>query len=94
MIGVITHHWAKVEKLQEAKTILDGNGVAQSKAPGFGARQTMISITDPTQITTLVTWESSEVYDQWRASDARKKAMAGAELLWSKNPESERFNME
>ncbi|HCG91861.1 MAG TPA: hypothetical protein DEZ08_08525 [Dehalococcoidia bacterium] len=94
MIGVITHHWAQAEKLQEAKTILDGNGVAQSQAPGFGTRQTMISIADPTQISTLVTWESSEVYDQWRASDARKKAMAGAELLWSRNPESERFNME
>lgn len=94
MIGVITHHWVKPNRIEEAKTILDGNGVAQSKAPGFGSRQTMIGISDPCQITTLVTWESNEIYDDWRASEARKVAMEGADLLWSRNPESERFNME
>ena len=41
MIGVLTHHWAKPDKIQEATNLLDRNGLAQSKAPGFGSRQTL-----------------------------------------------------
>ena len=94
MIGVLTHHWAKDDKITEAKALLEGNGLAQSKAPGFGARQTFISLADPTKISTLVTWDSNEIYDAWRASPERAVAMAGAEELWSQPPESERFEMQ
>ena len=94
MIGVLTHHWAKEDKITEAKALLEGNGLAQSKAPGFGARQTFISLADPTKISTLVTWDSNEIYDAWRASPERAVAMAGAEELWSQPPESERFEMQ
>ena len=52
MIGVLTHHWAKADKIEEAKTLLDGNGLAQSKAPGYGHRLTFISQEDPTKIST------------------------------------------
>ena len=93
MIGVLTHHWAKSDKTDEARKLLDGNGMAQSKAPGFGSRHTLYSLTDPTKITTLVTWDSNDIYDAWRASPERIVAMAGAEELWSKPPESERFEM-
>ena len=93
MIGVLTHHWAKSDKIDEARKLLDGNGLAQSKAPGFGSRHTLYSLTDPTKITTLVTWDSNDIYDDWRASPERTVAMAGAEELWSKPPESERFDM-
>ena len=93
MIGVLTHHWAKADKIEDAKKLLDGNGLAQSKAPGFGSRQTLISRNDPAKITTLVTWDSNEIYDAWRASPERAAAMAGAEELWAKPPESERFDM-
>ncbi len=93
MIGVLTHHWAKEDKVAEAKRLLDGNGLAQSKAPGFGARETLYSLADPTKITTLVTWDSNEIYDAWRASTERAKAMAGAGELWSRPPESERFEL-
>ena len=72
---------------------MDGNGRAQSRAPGFGQRQTLYSISDPTKITTLVTWESNEIYDAWRASPERTAAMAGAEELWARPPESERFEV-
>ena len=41
MIGVLTHHWAKTDRIDEAKSLLDRNGVAQSKAPGFVSRQTL-----------------------------------------------------
>ena len=54
MMGVLTHHWAKNNKLAEARQLLDGNGLAQSKAPGFSSRQTLYSISDPTKITSLV----------------------------------------
>jgi hypothetical protein len=54
MIGVLTHHWAKADKVDEAQKLLDRNGEAQSKAPGFVSRQTLIARSDPTQITTLV----------------------------------------
>ena len=47
MIGVLTHHWAKADKIDDAKKLLDGNGLAQSKAPGFGSRETLYSIDDP-----------------------------------------------
>ena len=93
MIGVLTHHWAKADKIEEAKKLLDGNGLAQSKAPGFGTRETLYSLTDPTKITTLVTWDSNEIYDAWRASPERTVAMAGAEELWGAPPESERFEV-
>ncbi len=93
MIGVLTHHWAKNNKLAEARQLLDGNGLAQSKAPGFSSRQTLYSISDPTKITSLVVWESEEIYEAWRASPERAAAMAGADELWAKPPESERFEM-
>jgi heme-degrading monooxygenase HmoA len=93
MIGVLTHHWAKADKVGEAKRLLDGNGLAQSKAPGFVSRQTMYSIGDPTKITTLVVWTSNDIYDQWRASPEREVAMKGAGELWSKPPESERLQV-
>ncbi len=93
MIGVLTHHWAKPDKIEAAKKLLDGNGLAQSKAPGYGSRLTFISLSDPTKISTLVTWESNEIYDAWRASPERATAMQGADELWSKPAESERFQM-
>ena len=93
MIGVLTHHWAKEDKITEARALLDRNGLAQSKAPGYGSRQTMVSLSDPTKITTLVTWESNEIYNAWRASPERATAMAGADELWARPPESERFEV-
>ena len=93
MIGVLTHHWAKMERLEEGRRLLDGNGEAQSRAPGFGTRQTFYSKSDPTKITTLVTWESDEIYDACRASPERAAAMKGASELWSRPPESERFEV-
>jgi heme-degrading monooxygenase HmoA len=72
---------------------LDRNGTAQSKAPGFVSRQTLHSLGDPTKITTLVVWTSNEIYDAWRASPERAAAMSGADALWSKPPESERFEV-
>jgi heme-degrading monooxygenase HmoA len=93
MIGVLTHHWAKTEKVGEARALLDRNGIAQSKAPGFVSRQTLISRNDSTKISTLVAWTTNEIYDAWRANPERAVAMSGAEALWSKPPESERFDM-
>ncbi|MCI0863879.1 MAG: hypothetical protein J4N69_06545, partial [Chloroflexi bacterium] len=58
-----------------------------------GVRLTFISQEDPTKISTLVTWDSNEIYDAWRASPERAKAMDGANELWSKPAESERFQM-
>ena len=93
MIAVLTHHWAKPDKVGAVRELLDRNGLAQSKAPGFGSRLTLYSLADPTKITTLVTWDSNEIYDAWRASPERSVTMAGAEELWSLPPESERFDV-
>ena len=93
MIGVLTHHWAKRDRVDDARRLLDRNGVAQSKHPGFVSRQTLLSLGDPTKITTLVVWESNDIYDAWRASPERAAAMAGAEDLWAQPPESERFEV-
>jgi heme-degrading monooxygenase HmoA len=93
MIGVLTHHWAKTDTIGEARKLLDRNGEAQSKAPGFVSRHTLIALTDRTQITTLVVWTSNDIYDAWRASPQRAAAMAGADRLWSKAPHSERFEV-
>ncbi len=94
MIGVLTHHWAKPDRIEAARKLLDGNGQAQSRAPGFVSRQTLIAIADPAKITTLVVWKDNAIYDAWRASPERTKAMAGAEQLWAKPPESERFTVD
>ena len=93
MIGVLTHHWAKKDKVEEARRLLDGNGLAQSRAPGYRSRQTLLSLSDPSKITSIVVWDSNEIYDAWRASPERAKAMAGAEELWARPPESERFEV-
>jgi len=93
MIGVLTHHWAKTDKIEEARKLLDCNGEAQSHAPGFVSRETMVSLTDPSKITTLVLWDSNDIYDAWRASPERAVAMAGADALWSQPAESERFEV-
>ena len=93
MIGVLTHHWAKADVVGEARRLLDGNGEAQSRHAGFISRQTLVSLSDPTKITTLVAWESNEIYDAWRASPEREHAMAGADQLWARPPESERFDL-
>jgi heme-degrading monooxygenase HmoA len=84
---------AKPDRIDDVRALLEGNGLAQSKAPGFGARQTLLSLSDATKITTLVTWQSDEAYDVWRASPERAVAMTGADLLWAKPPESERFEV-
>jgi len=90
---VLTHHWAKPDKVDEASKLLDRNGEAQSKAPGFISRQTLVSRSDPTKITTLVVWTTNDIYDAWRASPERAVAMRGADALWSRPPESERFDV-
>jgi heme-degrading monooxygenase HmoA len=93
MIGVLTHHWAKADSIDEARKLLDRNGEAQSRAPGFVSRHTLIALADPAKITTLVVWSSNDIYDAWRASPQRAAAMLGADQLWSKPPESERFQI-
>lgn len=93
MIGVLTHHWAKPELIDAARELLDRNGLAQSKAPGFVSRQTLVGFADPAKITTLVVWTTNEIYDAWRASPQRTVSMSGADHLWSKHPESERFHV-
>jgi heme-degrading monooxygenase HmoA len=93
MIGVLTDHWANPELVDAARALLERNGAAQSRYAGFGARQTLLSLTDPTKITTLVTWQSNEAYDAWRASSERAAAMTGAGELWAQPPRSERFEV-
>jgi heme-degrading monooxygenase HmoA len=93
VIAVLTHHWAKPDKVAEAHALLDRNGAAQRDFPGFGARQTLHALDDETKISTLVTWQSSQAYDAWRASPERAASMAGADLLWARPPESERFQV-
>ena len=93
MIGVLTHHWAKPDRLDEARKLLDRNGLAQSKAPGFVSRHTLLAHAEPAKITTLVVWASEDIYDAWKASPQRATAMSGADRLWAKAPQSERFEV-
>ena len=93
MIAVITHHWVKKDKFQKARELLDQNGFAQSHADGFIYRATMLSKKEKNQITSVVLWESDEIYDQWKVSPARSAVMDEASKLWSKPPESERFDI-
>ena len=93
MIGVLTHHWAKDGLVEEAAALLDGNGQAQSRASGFVMRYSLISKSDPAKLSSIVVWESEEIYDAWKTSPERAAAMAGAEDLWARPPESERFEV-
>ncbi|MDE2701363.1 MAG: antibiotic biosynthesis monooxygenase [Gemmatimonadota bacterium] len=93
MIGVLTHHWAKDDCVDEARDLLNRNGIAQSQVPGFVSRQTLHALTDETKITTLVIWENEEIYEGWRASPEREAVMSGASDLWSRPTESERFEV-
>lgn len=93
MIAVLTHHWAKIGQVSQARELLNRNGLAQSKAEGFIRRESLYSLKDRTKITSIVTWESIETYDKWRASPERKSIMAGATSLWSQPTKSERFEV-
>jgi heme-degrading monooxygenase HmoA len=93
MIGILTHHWAKPNLIDEARTLLDLNGAAQRLARGFVARQTLLSLTDQSKITSIVTWESEEIYNIWKSSRERAEIMTGSERYWTKPPESERFRI-
>ena len=93
MIGVLTHHWAKKEMFEKARELLDGNGLAQSNAPGFISRTTLLARTGSNQISSIVLWDNDEIYDSWKKSPERDVAMAGAEVLWEKFPVSERFDI-
>jgi len=93
VIGVLSHHWAMEDKVMGARSLLDRNGLAQSKWSGFQSRQTLYSLSDPAKITTLVVWDREEIYDAWRASPEREVAMAGSEEMWARPPESERFQI-
>jgi heme-degrading monooxygenase HmoA len=77
----------------EARKLLDRNGEAQSKAPGFVSRQTLIALADAAKITTLVVWTTNDIYEAWRASPQRTIAMSVADQPWARPPESERFQM-
>lgn len=94
MIGILTHHWAKPNLIEEARKLLDLNGAAQTLAKGFVARQTLISLSDETKISSIVSWESEAVYDLWKSSPQRSEIMAESEKLWTKPPVSERFRIE
>ena len=93
MIGVLTHHWAADGKLAEARDLLDRNGEAQSRAPGFVRRTTLLSLSEPSKITSLVVWDSEPIYDAWKASAERASVMVDAGSLWGRPPESERFDV-
>ena len=53
----------------------------------------MLSKKDKNQITSVVIWESDEIYDEWKISPERSAVMDKAAKLWSKTPESERFDV-
>jgi heme-degrading monooxygenase HmoA len=93
MIGILTHHWAKPNLIDKARTLLDLNGAAQRLARGFVARQTLLSLIDQSKITSIVTWESEEIYNIWKSSRERAEIMTGSEKYWTKPPESERFRI-
>ena len=93
MIGVLTHNWAKKGMFEKARELLDGNGLAQSNAPGFISRTTLLARTNSNQISSIVLWDNDGIYDSWKKSSERDVAMAGAEVLWEKSPVSERFDI-
>ena len=94
MIGILTHHCAKPNQIDQARALLDTNGAAQKLAKGFISRQTLISLSDETKISSIVAWESEEVYDLWKSSSQRAKIMAQSWNFWAKPPVSERFRIE
>ena len=93
MIAVLTHHWAKPGMFEEARALLDGNGRAQANSPGFVSRTTVLSMTDPTQITSFVVWESAEIYDQWKASRSGRLRWPEPKSFGRSRRLSERFQV-
>ena len=55
-IGVLTSHWAKEGLFDQARQLLDGNGLAQSKAQGFISREPLYSLTDSAKIPPPALW--------------------------------------
>ena len=91
MIAQLAHHWALPDKLEEANAMLLENGRAMRAFPGFIARQTLISESDPLKITTVIVWRAKEDHQAWLDSPERKAraGSGGAGSLWSRPVEAE-----
>ena len=53
---------------EKARKMLDGNGLAQSNAPGFISRTTLLARTDSNQISSIVIWDNDGIYYSWKKS--------------------------
>lgn len=97
MIGVLVHHYVRPGREATAQKLIQQNGQAMQRFPGFGGRYTLIGRDNPRKISTLTLWQSGEHRERWMASDARgeirKQVGAGLDQLWESPPEPEFFDV-
>jgi heme-degrading monooxygenase HmoA len=68
MFVVISHHWCKPNRKEEAQTRIDQSGGTMESAPGFVFRYRMEPPSDPTQVSTMTVWTNEESYRSYRAA--------------------------
>jgi heme-degrading monooxygenase HmoA len=75
MITLIAEHWFKADIAETAVEIFLANDKKLRDAGGMVSRLVLTSREDPTKITTVTTWESTEGYDRFMAELAKREAV-------------------
>jgi heme-degrading monooxygenase HmoA len=68
MFVVISHHWCKPDRKEEAQTRIDRSGDTMESAPGFVFRYRIEPPADPTQVSTMTVWTNEESYRSYRSA--------------------------
>jgi heme-degrading monooxygenase HmoA len=68
MIVVISHHWCKPNRKEEAQQRIDQSGNTMETAPGFVFRYRMEPPVDPTQVSTMTVWADEKSYRAYRSA--------------------------
>ena len=92
MIGLVSHHYARSEKLEEVQKALPAVGMKMKTYPGFISRANLEDVNDPKHITAVAYWESEEALDGWDNVPARGSTSA-VESPWSKPVYRVRFKV-
>lgn len=82
MVTLVAEHWFKPESVDRAIETFRQYSERLSEGDSFASRLVLRSMSDPTKITTITTWETEDAYHKFMAELAKTQA--------SRDPNAER----
>lgn len=74
MITLVAEHWIKPEYFDQAMKVFLANNDKLKEAGGMVSRLVLTSLSDPSKITTVTTWENEEGYNRFMDELEKGKA--------------------